>query len=123
LSWRILRGYTHNSNRYFDSLDNDEVKGQNRAMELEEIHKAVSDFESKLKPVTAEEKAMAAGEEVPQAGAPAPPAPPTPAEAGAACVDKRFKNVVVALYPEYVGKGDVPDLVKEFIDSIPECEE
>ena len=99
-------------------------------MDIKEIQKAVSDFEAKLKPVTAEEKAMAAGTEVVTEEAPAPPPHADvgpfvtkmekPAEA---CVDKRFKNVVVALYPQYVGKGDVPDLIKEFIDSIPECKE
>jgi len=119
-------------------------------MDIEEIQKAVLDFESKLKPVTAEEKAMAAGEEpeeeleavlgeMASAGATpeeleeykqkygkaatAPVLPPTPVEVGEACVDKKFKSVVVALYPQYVGKGDVPGLIKEFIDSIPECKE
>ena len=90
----------------------------------------MSEFEAKLKPVTAEDKAMAAGELAAPEGAPAPPPHADvgpfvtkmeqPAEA---CVDKRFKNVVIALYPQYMGKGEVPDLVKEFIDSIPECEE
>ena len=91
-------------------------------MDIQEIQKAVSDFEAKLKPVTAEDKAMAAGEEVTPAVAPAPLVTKVeePAEA---CVDKAFKKVVVALYPQYVGKGEVPDLIKEFIDSIPECKE
>ena len=91
-------------------------------MEIEDIQKAVEQFESKLKPVTAAEKAMASGATVGEE-IPAILGEPEPAGEGLACVDKRFKDVVSALYPSYVGQGDVPELVKEFIDSIPECEE
>lgn len=88
-------------------------------MDISEVQKAVSEFESKLKPVTAEEKAMAAGKEV----APKENVVLTPAGGGGeSCVIPAFKGVVVALYPKYVGKGEVPDLVKDFIDTLPECE-
>lgn len=105
-----------------------------KPMDIDEIQKAVAAFESKLKPVSAIEKAMAAGQDIEITLAPpkktsafpiqpmeTPPAP-VPAPAGASCVSKPFKKVVVALYPEYLGQGDTVDLIKDFIDSLPECE-
>lgn len=94
-------------------------------MEVSEVAKAVSEFESKLTPVTPQMKAMAAGvveEEPPPPPEEVPPAPPAEHEA---CITKDFKKMVGGLSSDYIGKDgkDIQDLVIEFLNSLPECKE
>lgn len=95
-------------------------------MELEEVQKAVSDFEAKLAPVTPEMKAMAAGVEVGEE-IPATLGEPVPAGVaaeGEACITKDFKKIVGVLPDTYIGSSpDIKDLVVGLLESLPECKE
>lgn len=88
-------------------------------MDIEEIKKVTSEFEAQLKGLGSASKP--APEPVPEL-IPEPVAEPTLEPVGA-CLTKTFKSVVDALSPSFIGTGDVPDLVKEFLDTgFVECE-
>lgn len=88
-------------------------------MDIEEIQKATAAFEKQIEQVSGKGQAAPPPEE----GVVLTPVVEAPAAAGVACMTKEFKSLVGALSPLYVGLGDVPDLMKEFIDSLPECKE
>lgn len=100
-------------------LDKTDLVKENRDM-VDEIQKAISEFEAKLKPITPEMMKAAGMPAVEVMPSEAPPI-----EKPTACLSKDFKKMVGVLPSDYIGKDgkDIKDLVVAFLDSLPECEE
>jgi len=90
-----------------------------------EFEKLMGDFQAKLKPISAQDIAMAKGETMetaPPAEAPAPT--PAPSPEGQPCVRIEFRKLIQSLTADFIGHpGEVKELVVGLVEGMPQCKE
>lgn len=85
----------------------------------------MADFQTKLKPISAQDIAMAKGEAV-EAPAPPPAKAPavTPSTEGQPCVRIEFRKLIQSLTADFIGHpGEVKELVVGLVEGMPQCKE